>query len=146
MAKSDAYVIHLVGGAARQADQLQNVLENDGIVYWGILPEARLVKLIGQVDIGIVPHTLTEVSKYMNPLKVEMYVSYGLPVVCTEVPGLAGHDGVHVCGSHEDFKSALKVAAAHVGDLRQPHIPAAAVECERQYLELIEQCFAKLSG
>ncbi|MEO3479091.1 glycosyltransferase [Phaeobacter sp. CAU 1743] len=144
LARTDDYVIHLVGSAARQADRLQEVLENDQVVYWGILPETRLARLIGQVDIGIVPHTLTEVSKYMNPLKVEMYVSYGLPVVCTEIPGLAGHDGVHVCGSHEDFKSALERLAAHAGDPRQPHIPAAAVECERQYLELIEQCLRSL--
>lgn len=144
LAKSHDYVIHLVGAAARQADQLQGVLENDRIVYWGILPEARLVKLIGQVDIGIVPHTLTEVSKYMNPLKVEMYVSYGLPVVCTQIPGLAGHDGVHVCRSHAEFKSALKGLAGHVGEARKVHIPAAAVECERQYLELIEQCLWSL--
>ncbi len=106
-------MIHLVGSAARQADSLKAVLENEQIVYWGILPEARLIRLIEEVDIGIVPHTVTEVSKYMNPLKVEMYVSYGLPVVCTEIPGLAGHDGVQVCATHEDFKAAVETLARH---------------------------------
>ena len=141
LARTDKYVIHLVGSAARQADSLKAVLENEQIVYWGILPEARLIRLIEEVDIGIVPHTVTEVSKYMNPLKVEMYVSYGLPVVCTEIPGLAGHDGVQVCATHEDFKAAVETLARHAGGLRQPHIPAAAAECERQYIELIEQRF-----
>ena len=45
-------------------------------------------KLLSNYDIGIIPYTLTEVNKNIYPLKINEYLSIGLPVVLTSFADL----------------------------------------------------------
>ena len=81
--------LHLVGTAARSMDRLLALLENPNVIYHGPLDEMQVLALSRQIDLAIMPHLVDDASTYMNPLKVHMFAAVGLPVLATQVPGLA---------------------------------------------------------
>ncbi|EAQ29019.1 hypothetical protein NAP1_15508 [Erythrobacter sp. NAP1] len=94
---------HVVGGIRNPDERFDELLERSNVVYWGPLSERRLSELLGQCHVGIVPHCADDVATFMNPLKVHMYREFGLPVISTQVPGIAPGEGLTLCGSPEEF-------------------------------------------
>lgn len=64
-------------------------------------------------DVGIIPYSIDERMKFVNPLKLREYLSAGLPVVSTAVPEVeryAHAPGVHVATGAEPFVAAIERA------------------------------------
>jgi teichuronic acid biosynthesis glycosyltransferase TuaH len=51
---------------------------------------AELPGLVAAADVGLIPHVRSELTQAMSPLKLYEYLAAGLPVVATELDGIAG--------------------------------------------------------
>ncbi len=79
----------------------------------GVVPYAESVRYIASFDAAILPHLDNELTQHMNPLKLFVYCSLGVPVVSTDVGGLeCFRDLVRIAGSHDEFLRKLEECVA----------------------------------
>jgi glycosyltransferase involved in cell wall biosynthesis len=50
----------------------------------------ELAGLVAAADVGLIPHVRSELTQAMSPLKLYEYLAAGLPVVATDLDGIAG--------------------------------------------------------
>lgn len=143
---SDDITLHLVGAARRQIPALSRLTARKNVVYWGPMQESQVLNLLRRCDLGILPHVSDEISRYMNPLKVHMYRAMGVPVISTEVLGLAADDGLSVFPDHAGFLDAVKLAWEQhhlTGKPSRIDLPKAETNpSARAYMKIIIQSFA----
>lgn len=138
------FQVHLVGNANRVWEKLSQLLSYDNIKYHGPMSEKQLIRFAGDCDIGIMPHLDDGWSRYMNPLKIEMYREIGLPVVTTNVLGIDSKSAlVHVA----DAKSFTQKIIALAQDLsrdnfcRESKLSLSPYKKEILYFDLIDSLF-----
>lgn len=143
---SDDITLHLVGAARRQIPALSRLTARKNVVYWGPMQESQVLNLLRSCDLAILPHLSDEISSYMNPLKVHMYRAMGVPVISTEVLGLAADDGLSVFPDHAGFLDAVKQAFEqhHLSDkVSRIDLPEDGKNpSARAYMKIIIQSFA----
>ncbi|MGB5832401.1 MAG: glycosyltransferase [Thiohalocapsa sp.] len=72
--------------------------------FMGVIPYAEVRGWITEFDVAIIPHLDTPQTRSMNPLKLYVYASLGIPVVSTRVDNLDDlKDLVKVADSREEF-------------------------------------------
>lgn len=54
----------------------------------GVVPYEEAKHWIRSFDVALIPHKNTELTRYMNPLKLYLYLAMGVPVVTTSVENL----------------------------------------------------------
>jgi len=52
-------------------------------------PFASLPSLLRGANVGLIPYQITEMTRYINPLKAYEYLASGIPVISTELPELS---------------------------------------------------------
>ncbi len=103
--------IHIVGNGRRVSEHLQALWPYKNIVYWGPMPEAKVRDLAELCCAGLVPHKLDDKSKFMNPLKIQMYANLNLPVISMDVPGIVKTKHISICSTPQQFiAAAIKCA------------------------------------
>lgn len=80
--------IHLIGNCQRSLDKMVKILDNTAIQYHGPMREKDLLVFLAECDLAIMPHLEDEHSGFMNPMKVNMYQSIGIPCVASSMPGV----------------------------------------------------------
>lgn len=104
--------LHLVGAAERAADEFFGLLLHDRVQYHGPLSENATRAVLAEADVAVMPHVRNLVSDFMNPLKVHMYRSCDVPVVATDVLGVAeGDEGIRVARDQAEFLQLVWEAA-----------------------------------
>lgn len=98
-----SYVVHLVGTADVAKPEFSSLLGNPNVVFHGPLQERQTLSLLETIDVAIMPHKADDVSKFMNPLKVQMYAAMGVPAVSMDVPGIMPSDLLTVAAHHDEF-------------------------------------------
>ena len=80
------------------------------VVMPGVVPYDEVGAWVSRFDVGTVPHLDMELTRSMNPLKLYVYLTWGVPVVSTEIHNLdRSTELLKVGASHEQF-------LAHVAD------------------------------
>ncbi|MEW5739896.1 MAG: glycosyltransferase [Myxococcota bacterium] len=101
--------------AARMKERRPNAL------FLGPRPQSDLPAYLQHADACLIPfRTDSEITKFVNPLKVYEYLAMGRPVVATNMQELAGMPGVHIPSPGSSFAQAIELA-------RQEPFDAAAV-------------------
>jgi glycosyltransferase involved in cell wall biosynthesis len=73
------------GDGVARIEQLVSDLDLHGIVHvGGLVPLEKLVPLIGDADLAVVPLLEDGFTRYMLPVKLLEYVTLGIPVVCSD--------------------------------------------------------------
>lgn len=100
--------LHLIGAAQRATDGFFELLLHDRVQYHGPLSENATLAVLSDADVAVMPHVRNLVSEFMNPLKIHMYRSQDIPVVATDVLGVAtGDQRVRVAHDRAEFLELL---------------------------------------
>jgi len=95
-----------------QVDEIKdiNALRKLPNVYLlGRKPLDTLPHYLSNIDVGIIPYTITEHTIHMHPLKALEYLAAGKPVVSTSMPTLEGHqEYIDFADDPEAFVNALE--------------------------------------
>ena len=82
--------VHLVGQLLRQGRELlQESPVAERFVVHGTIDPLRRTELFRSMHVGLVPYPAFEDLSYIYPIKVLEYLSQGIPVIASDLPGLA---------------------------------------------------------
>lgn len=99
----DSLILTVIGNGGRAKDELSELVRHDNVIYLGPLDEVACLQELIASDIAVMPHVTDGTSKFMNPLKVKMYNSVGLPCISSDVPGLDNEENLIIAESDEAF-------------------------------------------
>ncbi|MCB1500208.1 MAG: glycosyltransferase [Bauldia sp.] len=80
------WTIVLIGAVPGDSEDCARVIRRRNVHALGPIPYEKARAFIAAFDVAIVPHAVDAISERMNPLKIYVYRSLGLPVVSTPVP------------------------------------------------------------
>ena len=79
------------------AEQRGNVPRNvPNLCFHGEVPYESVAGILATFDVGIIPFKITEMTKFVNPVKVYEYLAAGKPVVSSPLPELEGLEHLDV--------------------------------------------------
>lgn len=109
--------IVLIGSAHRDPPVLR--LRNLPNVYFlGVKPYEEALHYMRSFDVAIMPHLRNEVSNLMNPLKLYVYCSVGVPIVTTAVANIDDMVKIaNVANSHGEFIAMVESIVNNPEDL-----------------------------
>jgi hypothetical protein len=91
-------------GSAQGALDVFTLGEVPNIHLMGVRPYEEALNYIKNFDVAVMPHVNNELSQNMNPLKLYVYFSLGVPVVTTEVANIEDiAPYVSVARTHDQF-------------------------------------------
>ncbi|WP_370290691.1 glycosyltransferase [Nocardioides sp.] len=103
--------LHLAGPVAEgggSADDELRTLVGKGATYHGMLSLPELAELYWTAEVGVIPYSINEYTRGVNPLKTYEYLATGLGVVSTPVPAVVARPGhVEVESTREGFVEAV---------------------------------------
>lgn len=95
-------------GSTHANPQVRELSRHPNVSMPGMIPYDQLDAWLRRFDVGLVPHLEMDLTRFMNPLKVYVYLSRNIPVVATAVPNLDDIPGLlHVAPTHAGFLAAI---------------------------------------
>ncbi len=87
---------HIVGGQQALIDEFQKSGCPDNVIFYGHQPPSELPEFYKKFDAVLAPYqkkvavhgNAGDTSAFMSPLKIFEYMSWGLPVLCSDLPVL----------------------------------------------------------
>jgi len=91
-------------GSTHANPQILELDEYPNIYFFGVIPYPDVRTWIKALDVAILPHLNSEKTQSMNPLKLYVYCSMGVPVVSTDIENLDElKPFISIAGSYDDF-------------------------------------------
>lgn len=88
--------------------KFDDLTENTKVRYLGTISLEKLADLYNQSSVGFMPYLLNTYTMGISPLKTFEFLSAGLPVVSTRIPGLSDDPGsIVTAGSYELFAKSI---------------------------------------
>lgn len=125
-ARHPEWHIVLIGSAHGKTEVL-TLRRHANVHFLGVKPYEEALSYICAFDVAIMPHLDNAVSQFMNPLKLYVYLSAGVPIVTSAVSNI---DDVApfatVARDGQDFIAQVEAILARDGEVRvAPQVPAA---------------------
>jgi len=114
VARANPHACILLLGSAHATNAALALRELDNVIMPGVVPYEAVGAWISRMDVAMVPHLHTSMTESMNPLKVFVYLQWGVPVVSTDIANI-GYEGplLHVARDHDEFVAAIRQAIEH---------------------------------
>ncbi len=91
-------------GSSHANPKILELDEYSNIHFFGVIKYPNVRAWIQTFDVAILPHLNSEKTQSMNPLKLYVYCSLGVPVVSTDIENLDELKSfISVAGSYDDF-------------------------------------------
>jgi len=112
-------------GEPANDERCRQVAMRPNIRFLGMIPYENAVRHVAAFDAAMIPHLDSDLSRHMNPLKMYVYRSVGVPVVSTPVANLDDLAGeIRVAGSVDEFVAQLESAIEERRTKGRIHLPA----------------------
>lgn len=102
-AASQGASLEIIGDGQRVEDEIKALIQQPNVTYHGPLIETECLKILLNAKFAVMPHKIDNTSKFMNPLKVQMYQTIGLPCVSTNVPGIIASELLCITNNRMSF-------------------------------------------
>jgi GT2 family glycosyltransferase/glycosyltransferase involved in cell wall biosynthesis len=135
-----AWSFVLLGPHELTAEQSGRLLGLANVHYVGVRPHAEVRRYLEALDVGLLPHTVTEFTRSLDPLKLYEYLAAGLPIVATDL-GHAPELAVHLTIADSALAFAVECERAIAQDTperaaaRRAAVAAATWEARAETLE-----------
>ncbi len=104
--------IVLIGEPAKD-ERFRQVATRPNVHALGVLPYETALRHVAAFDAAMIPHLHSPLSEHMNPLKLYVYRSVGVPVVSAAIANLDDlADDIRIAQTPEDFVIKLEQAIA----------------------------------
>lgn len=91
-------------GSAHLSNDILVLRKHPNVHFLGVVPYEQATSYIANFDCAIIPHEVNEMTHSMNPLKLYVYSSVGVPIVSTALPNMGDlEDSVLVSQNDEEF-------------------------------------------
>jgi tetratricopeptide (TPR) repeat protein len=100
-------------GSTHANPAVRDLQKYSNIRLLGVIEYKYINAVVRLFSLGLVPHRKTPLTDNMNPLKVFIYLSNGIPAVCTSVSNIPSCDGVFIARDHEDFLGLCQKLISH---------------------------------
>jgi glycosyltransferase involved in cell wall biosynthesis/SAM-dependent methyltransferase len=81
----------------------------ENIHLLGVKPYDEALSYITHFDVAIIPHLNNKLTKHMNPLKLYVYFSAGVPIVSSEIANIEEFsESISVANNPQDFVKCIK--------------------------------------
>lgn len=98
---TDALIVLV--GSTHANPKVRDLQQYPNIRFTGVVEYKYINAFVKRFTAGIVPHLRTSLTESMNPLKVFVYATNRIPIVCSDIDNLPQGDFIHVTKSHEEF-------------------------------------------
>ncbi len=78
----------LIGQLKKTPKSALSIIQLPNVHYLGHQLFEILPSLLRGANVGLIPYRITEMTRYINPLKAYEYLASGIPVISTELPEL----------------------------------------------------------
>ena len=96
-------------GSAENNSNIASIAKYENVRFLGVVEYHDLPSFLNSIDVGVVPHTVNDLTNSMNPLKVYNYLAAGVPVVSTAIPNLNElADLISTADGPEEFAAAIE--------------------------------------
>ncbi len=127
IAESFADTLLVLVGSTHTNPNILKLQKYHNVLMPGVVPYQEVGAWIEKFTVGIVPHLDTALTRNMNPLKIFSYLTFGVPVVSTEIANVDLAGGlVYGATSHQSFIELLRHCL---------HKPRPAVHLVENYLQ-----------
>lgn len=130
-------ILHLVGTAQRVQSNLQELLRQQNVVYHGPKTELQTISILQTMDVAIIPHLQNNCSQFMNPIKVGMYLSVGIPILSMRVSGIEAHHNMQLCADGTEMVSLLSKWQPHRWQAHNAAPKICFASFEQLYMDII---------
>ncbi|MGE3509091.1 MAG: glycosyltransferase family 9 protein [Vicinamibacterales bacterium] len=114
-------------GRVKPGVDVSTLLAEPNIHLIGYIAYEQLPSVMRELDVGLVPYVLNDLTQSCSPLKVYEYLAAGLPVVSSPLDGLGDcRHVVSVASSADEFGRAVVDALREPSGRRQERLMAAA--------------------
>jgi glycosyltransferase involved in cell wall biosynthesis len=87
-ARPDWHLV-LVGKLMGKSRNIKSLARRSNVHYLGYRSYVQLPSILNGADVTLIPYRLTEMTRYINPLKAYEYLAAGKPIVSVDLPELA---------------------------------------------------------
>lgn len=136
--------LHLAGSAQRVTEKLRDLLMYKNVSYHGVITEQETLAWLQAMDMAIVPHILDNVSTFMNPIKIQMYLAIHLPTLCPEWLFPEEKSLLHYHNSQDCLEKILSEKTTKTSQTEQMETPVDS--SEKAYMNLLEEARKALSN
>ena len=96
---------------------VERLSQYPNVSFFGPIKANEVPKLLAKYDLGIIPYIMDEVNKNIYPLKINEYLSVGVPVVMTAFANLTDFKNiVQVANTKEQFKEHILTELSNDND------------------------------
>jgi glycosyltransferase involved in cell wall biosynthesis len=78
----------LIGQLKKPPQNALSFTRLPNVHYLGHQPFELLPSLLRGANVGLIPYRITEMTRYINPLKAYEYLAFGIPVISSQLPEL----------------------------------------------------------
>lgn len=104
----------LLIGSTHANPEVLSLARHSNIKFVGVVPYSEIGSWLSQADVAIVPHVNNEMTRNMNPLKLYVYLSWGVPVVSTEIFNIDSSSSfIKIARNHDEFLELVKQTLAN---------------------------------
>jgi tetratricopeptide (TPR) repeat protein/glycosyltransferase involved in cell wall biosynthesis len=96
-------------GSAHGSAQIFSLIKYANIFLLGVKSYDEATEYIKNFDVAIIPHIDNKLTKNMNPLKLYVYFSVGVPIVTTAISNIEEFAGnIYIASDRKDFNQGIK--------------------------------------
>lgn len=102
------------------AVRMERLCRRPNVVNVGLLPHERLAASLAELDVGLIPFRINELTRATDPIKLYEYLGAGVPIVATPMPEVVARTEAGLVATAPDVDGTIAAIRAIASTRRDP--------------------------